>query len=99
MPIVCQQVDWSDGGDGIVARADGSVEFWAPGENESNPLAREHQLMIFSDEIYDRLVMDGLQHVSIASMAPDLFCVTFSGLSKSHMISGYRIGWMVLSGN
>ena len=45
-------------------------------------LAREHQLMIFSDEIYDRLVMDGLKHVSIASMAPDLFCVTFSGLSK-----------------
>ena len=60
-------------------------------------MAREHQLMIFSDEIYDRLVMDGLQHVSIASMAPDLFCVTFSGLSKSHMIAGYRIGWMVLS--
>ena len=62
-------------------------------------LAREHQLMIFSDEIYDRLVMDGLKHVSIASMAPDLFCVTFSGLSKSHMIAGYRVGWMVLSGN
>ena len=62
-------------------------------------LAREHHLMIFSDEIYDRLVMDGLKHVSIASLAPDLFCVTFSGLSKSHMIAGYRIGWMVLSGN
>ena len=62
-------------------------------------LAREHQLMIFSDEIYDRLVMDGLEHISIASMAPDLFCVTFSGLSKSHMIAGYRVGWMILSGN
>ena len=62
-------------------------------------VAREHQLIIFSDEIYDRLVMDGLQHISIASLAPDLFCVTFSGLSKSHMIAGYRIGWMVLSGN
>ena len=62
-------------------------------------LAREHQLMIFSDEIYDRLVMDGLEHISIASLAPDLFCVTFSGLSKSHMISGWRVGWMVLSGN
>ncbi len=62
-------------------------------------IAREHQLIIFSDEIYDRLVMDGLEHVSIASMAPDLFCVTFSGLSKSHMIAGYRIGWMILSGN
>ena len=62
-------------------------------------IARQNNLIIFSDEIYDRLVMDGLEHISIASMAPDLFCVTFSGLSKSHMIAGYRIGWMVLSGN
>jgi alanine-synthesizing transaminase len=62
-------------------------------------VAREHQLIIFSDEIYDRLVMDGLEHTSIASLAPDLFCVTFSGLSKSHMIAGFRIGWMILSGN
>lgn len=62
-------------------------------------IARENQLIIFSDEIYDRLIMTGDEHVSIASMAPDLFCVTFSGLSKSHMIAGYRIGWMVLSGN
>lgn len=62
-------------------------------------IAREHQLIIFSDEIYDRLVMDEEEHVSIASLAPDLFCVTFSGLSKSHMIAGYRVGWMVLSGN
>ena len=62
-------------------------------------IAREHHLIIFSDEIYDRLVMDGAEHISIASMAPDLFCVTFSGLSKSHMIAGFRIGWMILSGN
>ena len=62
-------------------------------------IARENQLMIFSDEIYDRLVMDGLEHISIASLAPDLFCVTLSGLSKSHMIAGYRVGWMILSGN
>lgn len=62
-------------------------------------VARENQLIIFSDEIYDRLVFDEEQHVSIASLAPDLFCVTFSGLSKSHMIAGFRIGWMVLSGN
>jgi len=62
-------------------------------------LAREHQLIIFSDEIYDRLVMDEGKHISIASLAPDLFCVTFSGLSKSHMVAGYRVGWMVLSGN
>ncbi len=61
-------------------------------------IARQHQLIIFSDEIYDRLVMDGEKHISIASLAPDLFCVTFSGLSKSHMIAGYRIGWMILSG-
>lgn len=61
-------------------------------------LAREHNLIIFSDEIYDRLVMDDEKHISIASLAPDLFCVTFSGLSKSHMIAGFRIGWMVLSG-
>lgn len=61
-------------------------------------IAREHELIIFSDEIYDRLVMDGYEHTSIASLAPDVFCVTFSGLSKSHMVAGFRIGWMVLSG-
>lgn len=43
--------------------------------------------------------MDGEKHISIASLAPDLFCVTFSGLSKSHMIAGFRVGWMILSGN
>ena len=62
-------------------------------------MARKHELIIFSDEIYDRLVMDGGEHISIASLAPDLFCVTFSGLSKSHMICGFRVGWMILSGN
>ena len=61
-------------------------------------VAREHELMIFSDEIYDRLVMDGIQHTSIASLAPDLFCITLNGLSKSHMVAGFRCGWMVLSG-
>jgi alanine-synthesizing transaminase len=62
-------------------------------------ICRQHQLIIVADEIYDRLVMDGQEHVSIASLAPDLFCVTMNGLSKSHMIAGYRIGWMSLSGN
>ena len=62
-------------------------------------IARRHQLIIFSDEIYDRLIMDGYEHTSIAALAPDLFCVTFSGLSKSHMIAGFRVGWMILSGN
>ena len=62
-------------------------------------IARRHELIIFSDEMYDRLVMDGLEHISTASLAPDLFCVTFSGLSKSHMACGFRVGWMILSGN
>lgn len=62
-------------------------------------IARKNELIIFADEIYDRLVMDGKVHTSIASLAPDLFCVTFSGLSKSHMICGFRSGWMVFSGN
>lgn len=62
-------------------------------------IARENDLIIFADEIYDRLVMDGLVHTSIASLAPDLFCVTFNGLSKSHMVAGFRVGWMSLSGN
>ncbi len=62
-------------------------------------IARENELIIYSDEIYDRLVMDGETHISIASLAPDLFCVTLNGLSKSHRIAGFRIGWMCLSGN
>lgn len=62
-------------------------------------IARTYNLIIFSDEIYDRLIMDGHEFISIATMAPDLFCVTFSGLSKSHMIAGFRIGWMLLSGD
>ena len=61
-------------------------------------VARQHNLIIFSDEIYDRVIMDGLQHVPIASLAPDLFVVTMGGLSKSHRIAGFRVGWMVLSG-
>ena len=61
-------------------------------------IAREHELIIFADEIYDRLVMDGLKHVSIASLAPDVCCVTLNGLSKSHRIAGFRVGWMVISG-
>ena len=61
-------------------------------------LAREHDLIIFADEIYDRLVFDGQEHISIASLAPDRFCITFNGLSKSHMVAGFRAGWMVLSG-
>ena len=61
-------------------------------------IARENDLIVFSDEIYDRLVMDGLEHTSISSIAPDIFSVTFNGLSKSHLIAGYRCGWMTLCG-
>ncbi|HAP2800940.1 pyridoxal phosphate-dependent aminotransferase [Enterococcus faecalis] len=62
-------------------------------------VARQNDLIIYSDEIYDRLVMDGLVHVPIATLAPDLFVVTLNGLSKSHRVAGFRCGWMVLSGD
>ena len=62
-------------------------------------VAREHGLIIFSDEIYDRLVMDDYKHISIATLAPDCPVITFSGLSKSHRIAGFRVGWMLISGN
>ncbi|MGC6174837.1 aminotransferase class I/II-fold pyridoxal phosphate-dependent enzyme [Lacrimispora sp. 38-1] len=62
-------------------------------------LCRENGLIIFADEIYDRLVLDGLTHTSIASLAPDLLTITFNGLSKSHLIAGYRCGWMSLCGD
>ena len=61
-------------------------------------VARENKLLVFSDEIYDRLVMDGKKHVSTASLAPDLPVVTLNGLSKSHSLCGFRCGWMVISG-
>ena len=61
-------------------------------------IAREHGLLVFSDEIYDRLVMDGLKHTSFAALAPDLPVITMNGLSKSHCLCGYRCGWMVISG-
>ena len=62
-------------------------------------VARENDLLIFSDEIYDRLVMDGAEHVSTAALAPDLMVITTNGLSKSHIICGFRCGWMCISGS
>lgn len=62
-------------------------------------VAREHELILFADEIYDRLVFDGLEHIALASLAPDLLTVSFNGLSKSHLIAGYRCGWMCLCGD
>ena len=62
-------------------------------------LARQHNLLIFSDEIYDRLLMDDSEHIAIASLDPDLPVITMNGLSKSHQLCGFRAGWMVLSGD
>lgn len=59
-------------------------------------VARQHQLIIFADEIYDRLVMDGEKHIALGSLCPDLLCVNLNGLSKSHRVAGWRIGWMAL---
>ncbi|MCK9898815.1 aminotransferase [Parafrankia colletiae] len=61
-------------------------------------IARRHNLMLFSDEIYDRILYDDAEHHSTATLAPDLFCVTFNGLSKAYRLAGFRSGWMVLSG-
>jgi alanine-synthesizing transaminase len=61
-------------------------------------LARQHQLIIYADEIYDKVLYDEAQHTSIASLADDILCVTFNGLSKNYRACGYRAGWMVVSG-
>ncbi|MFF8773781.1 pyridoxal phosphate-dependent aminotransferase [Kitasatospora sp. NPDC015120] len=61
-------------------------------------IARRHRLVIYADEIYDKILYDDAEHVPLASLAPDLFCVTFNGLSKSYRVAGFRSGWMVLSG-
>lgn len=62
-------------------------------------IAREHELIIMSDEIYDKVLYDGHKHTSIASLADDVFFITLNGLSKSYRACGYRAGWMILSGN
>lgn len=61
-------------------------------------VARENDLLILSDEIYDRILYDGAVHTSIATLAPDLLCITYNGLSKAYRVAGYRAGWMVLTG-
>jgi alanine-synthesizing transaminase len=62
-------------------------------------IARENELIIFTDEIYEKVVYDGHEHTSVAALADDIVIVTLSGLSKSHRIAGFRAGWMVISGN
>ncbi len=61
-------------------------------------LAREHDLIIYSDEIYDKVLYDNATHIPIASLCDDVFCITFSGLSKNYRVAGFRVGWMILSG-
>jgi alanine-synthesizing transaminase len=61
-------------------------------------IARQHQLIVFADEIYDKVLYDGAQHTSIASLADDVLTITFNGLSKNYRACGYRAGWLVVSG-
>lgn len=61
-------------------------------------LARQHNLIIFADEIYEKIVYDGAVHHHIAALAPDVLTVTYNGLSKAYRVAGFRQGWMVLSG-
>ncbi|KAA0243616.1 MAG: aminotransferase class I/II-fold pyridoxal phosphate-dependent enzyme, partial [Chlorobiota bacterium] len=62
-------------------------------------LAEKHNLVIFADEIYDKLLFDQKQHISIASLNSEVPCITFGGLSKNYMVPGFRIGWGIVSGN
>ncbi|HMM46671.1 MAG TPA: pyridoxal phosphate-dependent aminotransferase [Thiobacillaceae bacterium] len=62
-------------------------------------IARQHQLIVYSDEIYDKVLFDGVQHTSIASLADDVLFVTFNGLSKNYRACGYRSGWLIVSGD
>src|SRR5690554_1474593 len=61
-------------------------------------LARQHNLVVFSDEIYDKILYDDAKHICTASLAPDVLCLTFNGLSKSYRVSVFRSGWVLISG-
>jgi len=61
-------------------------------------IARENNLIVFSDEIYDKILFDGATHTSTASLADDLLFITFNGLSKNYRLAGFRAGWMIISG-
>ncbi len=62
-------------------------------------IAREHDLVVMADEIYDKIIYDDAQHTSIASLADDLICLTMNGLSKTYRVAGFRSGWMTVSGD
>jgi alanine-synthesizing transaminase len=61
-------------------------------------LAREHELVLMADEIYDKILYDDATHTALASLAPDVFCLNFNGLSKAYRVAGFRSGWLALSG-
>jgi alanine-synthesizing transaminase len=61
-------------------------------------IARRHHLIVYSDEIYDKILYDDAEHTSTAVLAPDLLCLTFNGLSKAYRVAGFRSGWMTISG-
>jgi alanine-synthesizing transaminase len=61
-------------------------------------IAREKSLLLLSDEIYDRILYDDAEHIPLATLAPDLLCLTYNGLSKTYRVAGYRSGWMVITG-
>ena len=62
-------------------------------------IAREHDLVVLADEIYDKIIYDDAQYIPLASLAEDLLLITLSGLSKSYRVAGFRTGWMVISGD
>lgn len=61
-------------------------------------LARRHNLIVFSDEIYDKLILEDTPHIAFSSVAPDVPCVTFGGMSKNYLVPGWRVGWGIVSG-
>lgn len=61
-------------------------------------LARRHGLLLLADEIYDRVLYDDAEHISLATLAPDLLCLTYNGLSKTYRVAGYRAGWVAVTG-
>lgn len=62
-------------------------------------VAREHELILFADEIYDKILYDDVKHIPLASLCEDLLILTFNGLSKNYRLAGFRSGWMIISGN
>jgi alanine-synthesizing transaminase len=62
-------------------------------------IARRHNLIVFADEIYDKLILEDTPHIAFAAVAPDVPCVTFGGMSKNYLVPGWRIGWGIVSGD